>query len=446
MTETRTDLKGSRGVTVLPFEPLAKTPPLRRRAGASRAIRRDPQHAEGLSPLQPAHVDAVKMALGLEKKGRLVLLDAAGAAAEEQAWRVLATRALEPNVFFEPSFALAAAQHLAEAGQPRFAFIYDGDAASGRLIGIVPFTRSRLDLGLPVMRGWQHDYAALGAPLLDGQHAELALDVLFDHLDTTSSRRILFCDLRAEGPLFELLQQVSKRRRQNLACVAERRRAALLIGDHAEADRSSGPSAGRLKELRRQRRALERQAPLRFETVIEPRAVSPALEAFLVLEAAGWKGGCGTALVQDAGRATFVRSLVRDLSHDGRVRIDQLFCGETLVASAISLTGSGQAAFWKIAYDERFARFSPGVLLTQELTRAFSERADLDMVDSCAIEGHPMIERLWASRLRLVDCLISTEAEGATGYGVTLMRERVRRTVRARAKRIAAAVASRLRG
>src|SRR3546814_17204462 len=55
----------------------------------------------------------------------------------------------------------------------------------------------------------------------------------------------------------------------------------------------------------------------------------------------------------------------------------------------------------KTAFDEDYARFSPGVLLQQ---------ANLDLlgdpriawVDSCAASGHPMIESIWRERPSLV--------------------------------------------
>jgi len=52
---------------------------------------------------------------------------------------------------------------------------------------------------------------------------------------------------------------------------------------------------------------------------------------------------------------------------------------------------------FKTAYDEDYARFSPGVLLQRENLDLLA-RADIDWCDSCASEGHPMIERIWREK------------------------------------------------
>lgn len=425
-------------MTVLPFEPLAATrrAAVEPRASRGRAIRHDPHHSAGLEPLQP-FAEEIKAALGLDARAVVTFFDAAGAAVHEEAWRDLAGRALEPNVFFEPGFALAAAQHLVEAGQPRFAFVYRSQGTDpGSLIGVVPFTRSRLDVGTAMLRGWRHAFSSLGVPLLDRDHAELAVEAVFDALEQTRYHRLLLSDLQEDGPTSKLLERVSARRGAPLAVIERRRRAALLdTSGEGEAEAAGHLGAKRLKELRRQRRALGRIAPLRFQTITEPAALRAGLEVFFGLEASGWKGRRSTALVQDAGRATFVRALARDLGESRRIRLDALFLGDSMVAGALSLLAEGRLSFWKIAYDERHARFSPGVLLTQSLMQSLFEDDAVVFADSCAVEGHPMIERLWPGRLTMVDCLVSTGRGSDTGFKLALMRERTRRSWRARLKR-----------
>jgi hypothetical protein len=60
------------------------------------------------------------------------------------------------------------------------------------------------------------------------------------------------------------------------------------------------------------------------------------------------------------------------------------------------LTPPGAFSF-KTAFDERFARFSPGVLLQRE-NLAVLDRADVLWSDSCAAADHPMIDHIWRER------------------------------------------------
>ena len=68
-----------------------------------------------------------------------------------------------------------------------------------------------------------------------------------------------------------------------------------------------------------------------------------------------------------------------------------------MLANFISPPGSYS---YKTAFDERYARFSPGVLLQRE-NLALLDRDGIDWCDSCAAADHPMIDHIWRER-RLV--------------------------------------------
>ena len=68
----------------------------------------------------------------------------------------------------------------------------------------------------------------------------------------------------------------------------------------------------------------------------------------------------------------------------------------------VTFVTSPGAYSYKIAYDEDYARFSPGVLIELDnIARAFADDR-IAWTDSCAMEGHPMIERLWTERRAIV--------------------------------------------
>ena len=67
----------------------------------------------------------------------------------------------------------------------------------------------------------------------------------------------------------------------------------------------------------------------------------------------------------------------------------RLLVGERPVAAMVML-GSGNTSWcWKIAYDETFAHYSPGVLLTLDATEALLADPAVAYADSCATGGHP---------------------------------------------------------
>ena len=105
-----------------------------------------------------------------------------------------------------------------------------------------------------------------------------------------------------------------------------------------------------------------------FTTVSAPEQIGAALEDFLVLEASGWKGVAQTAAANDPAVRRFIETAVAALAAQGQARIDRMWLGERAIAAAITLNAGDTGWFWKIAYNEGVARFSPGVQLVYELT------------------------------------------------------------------------------
>ncbi len=145
----------------------------------------------------------------------------------------------------------------------------------------------------------------------------------------------------------------------------------------------------------------------RFEVARKPDEIKPALETFLQLEASGWKGQRGTALVQDAGDATFIRRAVPALARNRAMR-DRHACtpARRRLPRGIVLRHQDRAFFFKLGIDERFAKYSPGVQLTLDLTRHLCADPAIASADSTASADHPMINPIWRGRFAIGDVLI----------------------------------------
>jgi hypothetical protein len=104
------------------------------------------------------------------------------------------------------------------------------------------------------------------------------------------------------------------------------------------------------------------------------------------------------------------------------------------IAAAIVLRSGRCAWFWKIAYDEAFARYSPGVMLTVELTHELLDDPGVTRADSCATANHAMIDHLWRERIPLCDRLIAVRPQPPFALVRTL--EGLRATAIAQAKSI----------
>jgi hypothetical protein len=76
------------------------------------------------------------------------------------------------------------------------------------------------------------------------------------------------------------------------------------------------------------------------------------------------------------------------------------------VAAAIVLRHQDRAFYFKLGVDERFAKFSPGVQLTLDLTRHLCADPTIAFADSTASPDHQMINPIWRGRLSIGDVLI----------------------------------------
>ena len=336
-------------------------------------------------------------------------VDLDGAAARAASWRDLCSRALEANAFAEPSFVLNCARHLAP-GRLEFLFAWQ-DASRRRLVGVMAIEPPRLG----VAQVWQSDQAALAAIALDRDEAAAAFDSAAEWLRRERPRIAgLFVPTLAEKTgTASLLEEFAKRRAFAFSAIAPRQRAVLLAVGGKRARLDDLLPGKRLKEWRRLRRRLEERGPLVFRSAEEAETPS-ALEAFLTLETKSWKGRNGAPLGADEARARFARTMTAAMSSEGKLRFDALELAGQPIAMGVILFAKDRAFYWKTAYDEAFADFSPGVLLTLDISRRQQDDRAVAATDSCAIAGHPMIDRLWPQRLALVDCLVAIGPGGAS--------------------------------
>lgn len=351
------------------------------------------------------------------------------------AWRELAARALEPNVFYEPAFALAATGVFgANAG----AMLVWSGKSPRKLLGFFParIEPRRYGFKLPVLVGWTHPYAPLGVPLVEREAAEAVVAAFLEHLvaETALPGLLLLPFLHADGAFAAVLDTILRRAHMPAADFNPQRRAMLAPGRDRSRYLDGALGARKQKELRRLSRRLAETGAVLTVAATEPAAVAAAIEDFFALEAGGWKGRAGTAAGVREDLRRFVQMAAAGLAAEGKVAIDRLLLDGRAIAAAIILRSGRGAWFWKIAYDEAYARFSPGVLLTVALTEELVDDATIAHADSCATENHPMIDHIWRERLMICDRLIALRPQAPFARGRRL--ERMRGTAIAFAKRM----------
>jgi hypothetical protein len=312
----------------------------------------------------------------------------------------LCTRTIEPNVFFNPRF-LAPAMPRLEDREVRLAVIRDGDEYRNRLRLLVPFSVERPPLGVRVMRTWSSPFGPIGTPLVDRDDPVGVLEDFFSMLSRphlTLPKVFVLPDIRLDGPVASLLATVAETRGLTLVATGKAERPVLESELDGEDYLKASLRSHHYREFRRLKRRLADLGRLEHLVARGPDEIRHAIERFLTLEAAGWKGRERTAMAVDRYRAAFAREAVHRLAEQDLCRIHSLTLDGRTIACLIVFVEAGVAYTWKTAYDETLAAYSPGTLLMIEVTRQHLDDPNIMMTDSCAVPDHPVMSRLWMER------------------------------------------------
>lgn len=314
----------------------------------------------------------------------------------------LCTRTIEPNVFFNPRF-LAPAMPRLEDREVKLAVIRDGDEYRNRLRLLVPFSveRPAMPLGVPVMRTWSSPFGPIGTPLVDHDDPIGVVEDFFGMLSRPHLKLpkvFVLPDMRLDGPLASVLATVAETRGLTMVTTGKADRPVLESTLDGEAYLKTSLRAHHHREFRRLKRRLGDLGKLEHIVARGPDEIRHAIESFLTLEAAGWKGRERTAMAIDRYRAAFAREAVHRLAEHDMCRIHSLTLDGRTIACLVVFVEAGVAYTWKTAYDETLATYSPGTLLMIEVTKQHLDDPNVMMTDSCAVPNHPVMSRLWSER------------------------------------------------
>ena len=325
------------------------------------------------------------------------------ASVSADAWRGLAGRAIEPNGYYLPDWEMAVNASARERTEASAICAFGDNRLTG-LLPVVPIWRA-YRIPLPALVS-ADPYGTLCTPLLDREQAEATALELMRQARAAGAHALILRDVALDGPAMKAFREELRRDGLRARLLQSHLRAALDATRNADEVLQEALGAKKLKELRRLRNRLADHGAVHFGVARTPDEVASAVETFLALEASGWKARRGTALALDQGDAAFVRRATVALAGRGQCEVITLSAGDTPVAAGIVLRHDDRAFFFKLGVDERFAKYSPGVQLTLELTRHLCADPAIRFADSTAAPDHPMINPIWRSRLAIGDVLV----------------------------------------
>ncbi len=360
-------------------------------------------------------------------------------------WRELADRALEPNAYLDPRFLAPGDRPTVDVQSTPLLLVEDGDT----LQALMPFDVLRRSIrgipvhaltpGIPFLRHLTPRYF----PLVAAERAPEALEAMFHGMTSLHLPDYLdFEGFIGEGPLGEALFAAASAARVPLVERGGQEYAFLRRTDETKplpnapsGPRPARPRMGHLGSSSRKKygqyfRGLEHHNGEPISLV--DRGNDPdAIEEFLNLQAAGWKGDVsrgGGALRLNGHDGWFVDA-AEAFRADGRLCVFTLTgASGTMYMQVAIRSGDGLFAA-QDAYDEGLARFRPGNLgrltvLTHSMTDTTAEFFDPNM--------HPQYvdsTQLYPHRRRYVSYLLAQHGaipKGIVGSIPTLRRVRDR--------------------
>ena len=327
----------------------------------------------------------------------------------------LSRRAIEPNVFFNPRFLAPAISRL-EDKDIKLAILRDEttgkEKSEERLRMVAPFSIEKPSFGVgpSIMRVWGNEFGPRGAPLIDGDDPFATVDEFLSiisrpHLNLPQV--LVVPHSYTDGPATELMRAAALAQGFPAYTVNAVERAVLDTTLDGEAYINSVFSAHHRRGYRRLwRRVEEKHGKMTFNVTRRRDDLFMRAEEFLALEASGWKGQKRSALISDKLQAAFARESLDKLAEGDHLRIYTLDIAGKAVASLLVIIENGVSYTWKIAYNEDFHEFSPGMLLMIEATKQNLKDPNISWSDSCAVPDHPMMNRVWSERREIATLVI----------------------------------------
>lgn len=335
-------------------------------------------------------------------------------------WQDLAASALEPNPFYEHWMLLPALESFAKDEDVCVAAVW----LEGKLSGLVPLQRMRRYKGLPLaaLSAWRHRHCLLCTPLVRAASASETLAALLGWLRTEAPLLELNY-IPADGAFHDALKRAGAKPYSDNKYA----RALLLKERDAESCISASLSRHLRQELRRRERRLGERGKV-THTVMQPGDdLGRWVEELLRLEAAGWKGREGSALACSEPNRRFATEIFGAAFARGRLHMVGVDLDGRPLARCLSLLAGEGAYAFKTAYDEEFARYSPGVIAEVDRIREFHRLPGAQWMDSFTAPDNDVLNSVWKGRRTIQRLLIGTGPLGKLAVASLPILQRMKR-------------------
>jgi CelD/BcsL family acetyltransferase involved in cellulose biosynthesis len=344
--------------------------------------------------------------------------DAERLAAAIPQWEELAARAIEPNPMYEHWMLLPALRFFGAGVVCAMVWMRDAahPAEGAKLCGLFPFIRVRRFKGIPAtaLSSWSHNSWMLCTPLVRADHAPRCLAALLDWVEDggEGSSVLEFRYLASDGAFHGALADALRSRNSMVLAASNFTRAFLRKAASAEAYLDSALSGVGRKSMRRKEKRLAERGGL-SHVVMQPAADPwPWIDAFLQLEASGWKGRQGSALASSKNSYLFACETLSAAHRRNRLHIMGIDLDGKPIARCCNIAAGEGSYAYRTAYDEAFAYYSPGVMAELDSIRHIHSLPRVRWMDSITDPDNITLNRLWKERRTMQTVVVGSGAWG----------------------------------
>jgi len=258
-------------------------------------------------------------------------------------------------------------------------------SSSDELLGVFPFRAARVELA--------------GVPL----HA---LQLLSDAWEAETARDLVLAPAQAQDEFFQAFVHLLDQNDASWDVISLRgilddsvAAAALHASPDLPCVRTPGGAWGRVefvscgatdrpfdrlsKGFRQNLRTAHnhlKSSAVSFSSTRSPHGLAAAYPKFLAVESSGWKGVEGTSVMKSPTADSFLRNLISQFGSSGGCEIHLMHIEERTVAALFCVVTDDICYILKTAYDEAFARMSPGHLTLERLLQQRGATGRLQVV------------------------------------------------------------------
>jgi hypothetical protein len=324
----------------------------------------------------------------------------------EPLWRNLFDGCSQANPFYGPDFLLPLLDLGDKIARTRFLIVEAHFGARMELAALCPITET--GLGTPRLRrsigALRHPYIFNQLPLLRAGFEAKLWQHMLNAMEAAFGRGIFLIPASPlDSPVARGLREALAVSERASLVVARGERAAIIAPGDLEAHLARLKSRTRAK-IRRHERELRKLGQLHFISATSGSRLAEAVEAFIALEASGWKGRQGTAFASDPRALAFARQALSSARGAPGVRVDYLTLDGKPIGACLHLNARGYSATFKTAHDEAFAKHAPGVLAMVFSLQSLLGEPWTECLDSGAPPEHA-VGAVWQDRIPVADIL-----------------------------------------